>query len=262
MLRLIVMLAFTLSVSFSFAQEEPSQVAKAYTAQVILTQERSLHSLKQNLAKAETDFAVLKQRYKSVNSTRLDQLLAEPKQIIAKLKADIKAVYGSSLGLLDLNDLHAGEVGFLGADSLLVPVRINQVTGPNSVLVRSASRSYLLEVDTTGLVDNEFHSFVAIFVVEGTTTYQTVAGGTNTVFKLRALKDEELKSAVAYASEHKLKQPRDIQTWKDLQGKLLVEGEFVSRDKQKVVVSDKDGKQVDLEYNKLSRENRIWLKDR
>lgn len=238
------------------------EINKAYLRQVNLTQQYRVAAQKGRFLSAENEIAAIKKKYKNASKAQLDVLTAEAKNMAATAKSEIKKIYEDDFGVLNLASPVAGEVGFLGDGEHLVLVKVLQVTGPDSALVKYGNLTYMLEVKTDGVVDDANYSFTNVFLVLGTTTYKTVTGGTNTVFKLQALKQEAAQAAIAYARENKLKPPKDLQTWRDIDGKVIIEAEFVSRDKNKIVVKDKDDKIVNLDYAKLSRDNRLWLKDK
>jgi hypothetical protein len=76
------------------------------------------------------------------------------------------------------------------------------------------------------------------------------------------LTKKEYEEVVAYVKENRPKPTKNLRIWKDVQGKELAKAEFKSRNKDKVVVVTEDDKELELLFNKLNREDRLWLKDK
>ena len=235
-----------------------SELEKAYLASVVRTTTRWRFTAENEIAACNSSLAKLTKQRNKANETAI----AELKQKIESMKTLKQNAIDSPAGILDARDLAEGEVGFIGDGDKEFDVLVEQVTGEDTALVRTGGNLYILEASMKSVIDDSFFHVARPVEVKGTRRYETVSGGSKTVRVLRMLSEEEYKRVVDYARANKPKPPKNLRAWTDLQKKELVKAEFKSRIKDKVIVVTEDDKEVEIPYSSLSREDRLWIKDK
>jgi hypothetical protein len=143
------------------------------------------------------------------------------------------------------------ETGQIGA---LPSFRVVQVLGPDQMLVSIDSGIFkLTDVATTDVADRQTIRAADFFLVRETETYETVAGGTNTVYIL-----EPVKGKMAAV------EPCRTYPWYNPKGEVVVDGEFNGITGPNAVFSV-NGQQSIFPLNKFTRGDRALmriLKDR
>jgi len=255
MLRLLLLSTFC--TSFLLWQDE-SSLKKTYLASVLRTTTYRRLTAENEIASSRARIATLAKQRNKTNNEEIDQL----KNKIAVLDLERQNAIDTPIGVIDSQDASDGAVGFIGDGLKGFPVLVQQVTGTDSALVRTGGNLYILEADMNGVIDDTFFDVPRPVEVKGTRTYTTVTGGSKTVRVLRMLTKKEYEEVVAYVKENRPKPTKNLRIWKDVQGKELAKAEFKSRNKDKVVVVTEDDKELELLFNKLNREDRLWLKDK
>jgi hypothetical protein len=116
----------------------------------------------------------------------------------------------------------------VGQVGLLSNVRVVQVQGPNKMLVSMGDGIFLLDnVATADVADGQNVSPQSWFYVRETETYETVAGGTKTVYVLTPCPNEK-KPRVS---------PTRVYPWYDKKDEVVVTGEFKKLDGSKAIFS-------------------------
>jgi hypothetical protein len=175
-----------------------------------------------------------------------------------------KETFETMIPVIDVSNLKTGKVGYLGS-SLVTPTQLKvlQVLNSNSFLAKADGETILVKnCPTEDLTDGKEVMLPLPVVVLGTEQYKTVIGGSNTVFAVVMLSREEFKKANEYVEKHKLKVKPVLRKWMDLKNQILVEAEYISHDKTSVTVKNEAGIESKIEINKLSREDRFYLKDK
>jgi len=255
MLRLLLLSTFC--TSFLLWQDE-SSLKKAYLASVLRTTAWLKLTTEEEIASCKTQIATLSKQRNKTNNDKI----AELKGKIVELELLCKKAIDTPSSMIDGRDATDGAVGFIGDGLKGFPVLVQQVTGTDSALVRTGGNLYILEADMNGVIDDTLFDVPRPVEVKGTRTYTTVTGGSKTVRVLRMLTKKEYEEVVAYVKENRPKPTKNLRIWKDVQGKELAKAEFKSRNKDKVVVVTEDDKELELLFNKLNREDRLWLKDK
>lgn len=116
----------------------------------------------------------------------------------------------------------------VGQVGLLSHVRVEQVQGPDKMLVSMDGGIFLLEnVATADVADGQNVTPTSWFYVRETETYETVAGGTKTVYVLTPCPNEK-KPRIS---------PTRIYPWYDKKDEVVVTGEFKKIEDGKAVFS-------------------------
>lgn len=184
-----------------------------------------------------------------------------------QLAADEKKarqLFVDMIPVIGVNDLSKGQAGYLGeSTTILAEVRVLQVLGDSSFLGKVGGETILVrDASTEDIVDGKEFYLSRPVEVLGTERYTTVAGGSNTVFAVRLLGRDEWQKALKYLEMHKLKPKMHLREWKDGDGNLIVEAEYVTQSKTTVTVRDKENKEQELPIAQLGKDDKAWLKDR
>jgi hypothetical protein len=174
-----------------------------------------------------------------------------------------KEAIETMLPIIDVSNLKTGMVGYLGT-SLVSPahVKVLQVLDSSSFLAKVDGETILVKsCPTKDLTDGKQVLLPLPVVVLGTEKYQTVIGGSNTVFAVSMVTRSEFEKANEYVEKHKLKIKPVLRKWMDLKNQIIVEAEYISHDKLSVTVKNENGVESKIEINKLSREDRVWVKE-
>lgn len=238
--------------------QEGASLKKAYLASVIRTTNYRRLTAENEIASMKARIATLSKQRNKTNNEEIDKL----KNKVAVLELECQNANDMPIGVIDGRNVSDGEVGFIGDESKPFAVLVQQVIGPNSALVRTGGNLFILEASMNGVIDDTFFDVPRPVEVKGTMTYTTVTGGSKTVRVLRILTKEEYDEVASYAKENRPKPLKNLRVWKDLQGKELTKAEFKSRNKDIVVVVTEDDKELELSFNKLHKEDRLWLKDK
>ena len=215
----------------------------------------------------------------------------------------LEAGKGHPTPTMDPFRLRVGQVGVLGKTSGSVTREMAKQLGEmklvtygsadykiiqvlkDAVLLRviAADRDFLLiyleGISTKGLVtDRMLRMRGKLFHVAGTKTYETVAGGTNTVFVLRMLDEDKItdyleknKPAVITLkpspkpSTKPKGQPKKefvVRTWTDTNTKQAFEAEFLGVAFGKVKLRKKDGTELQIPVEQLSLQDQAWIRSR
>ncbi len=150
--------------------------------------------------------------YKLKNTSRI----AEKKQIqsqVDSVQDDFFELYDGKtfyFGSLSIPNLRVGDAGVLGT------VSVTQIVNANEVHVYKSRQRLILERPTQNVVDDQTLQ-ESTYYCTGTRTYDTVLGGTNTVFVLRPYQKGDVG---------KIKATHDL-PWYDRKGEHVGTGEFV-----------------------------------
>ena len=150
--------------------------------------------------------------YKLKNTSRI----AEKKQIqsqVDSIQADFFKLYDGKtfyFGSLSIPNLRVGDAGVLGT------VSVSQIVNANEVHVYKSRQRLILERPTQNVVGDQTLQENTYYCT-GTRTYDTVLGGTNTIFVLRPYKKGDIENIKA---THNL-------PWYDRKGEHVGTGEFV-----------------------------------
>jgi hypothetical protein len=136
---------------------------------------------------------------KFVRSPRYRAAPNERRELADKLKQMLDELKnGETLPVLriPLDKAGVGDIGFFtnGNPNEPATVGVFQVLDETSVLCKHRGRIFWLETPTEKLVDDSLLHLNDVLEVAGTQRYDTVAGGTNTVFRLERF-DIELAKA-------------------------------------------------------------------
>jgi len=175
-----------------------------------------------------------------------------------------RKLFADMVPILSVENLSKGQAGFLGLSPVHpAEVRVLQVLGDSSYLGKVGDVTILVrDASTQDIVDGKEFLVSRPVEVLGTERYTTVTGGSNTVFAVRLLGREEWQKALLYLESNKLKPKMYLRDWKDVDGKLIVEAEYVTQSKTTVTVRDKENNEQELQVSQLSKEDKAWVKDR
>jgi len=226
------------------------------------------------------------------------------KERVAVLEKKLAGLTGGMfpLPIFSLGSMAVGDAGLIGVYN----VRIRQIIDENQMLVQwSSDPPFLVKVPTKGLVDDRTFPLYGFFVVSGTRKYETVVGGTNTVFVLEQVDLEWLRaevkkrmppstiSSIAEAIEKEKIQREKTEadrraaeekaeadkkaaetdrkaaieearwhTWTDSTGQYKTKALFGGMAGGEVRLIKRDGSTLRLPLEKLSEEDRQWIKNK
>jgi len=183
---------------------------------------------------------------------------------LVEAENEAKKKMDEMLPIIDCRDLSTGLVGFIGTSNTgPAEIKIIQVLNKSKFLGRVGSEFFIVDnVSTVDLTDGKALLLPLPVEVMGTERYATAVGATNTVFVLRMLDRDEFDKAMAYVNKNKLRLRPVLREWKDVNGDILAKGSYVTQDKLSVTIADSDGVESKVELLKLSKEDRLWLKDK
>jgi len=132
-----------------------------------------------------------KSRLKSVVISDDRQAITDNRKRISSLQAELQSLRDSPLSPdgIDFRQLSTGQVGRLTGLIKVVQI-LNKAKGEVIVyddLSRPLVFAKLIGIDASNLVDDSRVADNHVFVVDGTYSYETVSGGTSTIFKLQAV---------------------------------------------------------------------------
>jgi len=140
---------------------------------------------------------------------------------------------------------------------------IRQILADDSLLLACLGELFIVRgVATTDLVDGKAVLFKLPLEVVGTESYKAVSGASKTVFSMRQITKDEYTECLDYVTKNKPKPPREFRVWKDTSGTFNVEAEYVSHDETDVELLKKDGSKLSVPLLKLSKIDRVWLRNR
>ena len=280
MTRFVFLFCFIFD-SFLFGQENPSYLdvalLKATIQSQIAVQENTrgealmyrnhLHQaknakIKPGVREADGFGVVTDRQYYVPNRKSQEEAIAHYRAKVIEAENQAKLLFNTVLPVIDVKQLSKGQAGFLGTTKI-IPHEVNvfQVLNSSSFLGKIDDEILIFKnVSTENLTDGKVIDLPLPVEVLGTETYQTKLGS-KTVFAVRMISKEETTKALDYIKNNRLKVKLNLREWKAVDGSLIVEAEFVSQDKAKITVKDSDGKEHQISLSKLSKQDRIWLKD-
>jgi hypothetical protein len=131
----------------------------------------------------------------------------ERKEAKEKLKAMVAELKeGKTLPVLriPLSEARVGDIGFMtnGNPNQPATVRVLQVIDENSLLAKHGGRVFWLKTPTGHLVDDDALFLNEVLEVAGTETYNTRAGGSNTVYRLERFDIDTAKQWFVKLRQH------------------------------------------------------------
>lgn len=131
----------------------------------------------------------VQQQIRFVRSTRFRATPQERRDLVEQLKGTIEELKaGQALPVLriPLQKAGVGDIGFFtdGNPNEPATVKVFQILDQDSLLCRHAGRVFWIEAPTGELVDGTLLHLNEVLEVTGTQRYTTVAGGSNTVYRL------------------------------------------------------------------------------
>lgn len=154
-------------------------------------------------------------------------------------------------------NLEANSIGYVDSWQC----KVVQIVDANSMIITTSYREspvFWLSFKTDGLVDGDKIRLVGPVKVDGTEMYATVTGAKKTVRKLRFLTEQE---AEQWKKENPTKPANEVSEWhKFTDGKKQFEGKVVSKTKTHVIIQSKDGRKLTYPINRLSDEDKAFLK--
>lgn len=142
-------------------------------------------------------------------------------------------------------------------------VMVDQVIGNDSFhgkfcpIDNSSKRMKFSAVGTDLIVDGQLLKITRPLVIEGTSSYTTVIGSSNTIYAWRGVSDEELSQVMKAIEENRPAKMKQV--WIDNTGNFRVEAELVSFDGKMVKLEKADGKIVELELTRLAKEDQLVI---
>jgi hypothetical protein len=171
------------------------------------------------------------------------QIASHPKIVIPIMEADRILAFG----IPPFGQLHVDQV--VGKDSF---------HGRFCPINTGLPRMKFTDISTRFVVDDQLLKITRPIVVVGTASYTTVIGSTNTTYAFRGITDDELAKLTKAIEESK--PPRFRQVWVDSTGGFRTEAELVSFDLKVVKLERPDGKILEVEIGKLSKEDQALVK--
>jgi len=226
-----------------------------------------------------------------VSDTTTDSETA-PTESIARSEppeTELERKYYIRMRSKNLDVLHPATMSVGNLGTITAPVHVQQIVSDGVMLCRCDDQMFLLSgFNTRGTVDDRNISIAdSVVAVTGTQSYTTVLGATKTVFVVQAvntdrmdakLREEEWndrEKAIALeeanrqrlaAEEREQKEAHRVavtRMWKTSDGLFTVDAEFVSKVGVRVKLRRTDNaKEVFVEIERLSDEDRKWLEDR
>ncbi len=142
------------------------------------------------------------------------------------------------------NQFRPGRVG------PLPPFKVQQVTGPKEMLASIDSKFFKLSgIETDDVADDQVLRLDTFFVVGETETYDTVIGGTNTVFVLRPAGKESMGDVKA----------THVFPWYDRRDNVVIVGEFLGIEGANAIFHA-DGGETTVPLGKFTRGDRELMR--
>lgn len=149
---------------------------------------------------------------------------------------------------LDPATLSVGQIGPLPTFEVAQVIKANEVHGMVGV-----HRFILRGISTADMANNQKFKLDGYWEVKNTETYETVSGGSNTIFVL-----------VPLGSQTPKMQPSRIYPWYDIHNKVFLTGEFKRIDDDKAIFAV-DGGEKNVPMSKIAYGDRDliqWISER
>lgn len=204
-----------------------------------------------------------KMRFETQSKQTLKQAIEDTKSKLREAKNETKRIYVDEISCLNMASLSVGQVGIMGNGAYSPTAgEIRQILTVDSLLLSCLGELFIVRgLSTTDLVDGKEIVFKLPLEVVGTESYKTVGGASKTVFSLRQITKEEYAECLDFTSKKRPRPPREFRIWKDTSGAFTVEAEYVSQNKTDVELLKKDGSRLSVPLLKLSKSDRVWLKE-